>query len=132
MDEPTKEIIQRWFIKANNDLQTSKRVIAGDNPILDTACFHAQQCAEKCFKAYLAAIGVHIEKTHDVKRLIIKCSEYDSEFLTLSSKGDNLTRFAASIRYPDDWYEITSEEAKEAIKDAEEIMEFTKIKLRMS
>ena len=38
---------EAWLIKAENDLESAKKLMAGDNAILDTAIYHAQQSAEK-------------------------------------------------------------------------------------
>ena len=42
-----------WFRKAESDLYTAQRTLDGDGPY-DTACFHAQQVAEKYLKGLLA------------------------------------------------------------------------------
>jgi len=44
---------EEWLLKAENDLLSAKKLIAGDNPILDTAVYHTQQCAEKSLKGFL-------------------------------------------------------------------------------
>ena len=38
-----------WFRKAESDLHTAQRALDSDGPY-DTACFHAQQVAEKYLK----------------------------------------------------------------------------------
>ena len=40
------EEAQGWFHKAESDLATARRTAASEGPY-DTACFHAQQAAEK-------------------------------------------------------------------------------------
>ncbi|MCF7811093.1 HEPN domain-containing protein [bacterium] len=131
MDDPTKDVVNRWFIKANNDLQTAKLALSKDDPITDTASFHAQQCFEKSLKAFLAAIGEHPEKTHDLIRLIELCAKYNLEFLKYIDNAERITIYAVSSRYPDDWREIPFNEANKAVHDAEEVMKFVKHKLRL-
>ncbi len=71
---------ESWLIKARSDLRSSKKLIKGDDPVLDTSIYHIQQCAEKGLKAYLAFKKQPIEKTHDIGLLVELCSEYDLEF----------------------------------------------------
>lgn len=46
-------LVRGWFLKADSDLADARRTIASEGPY-DTACFHAQQAAEKYLKGYLA------------------------------------------------------------------------------
>ena len=43
MDDVTKTAIERWLIKASNDLRTAKTMLALEQPTTDTVCFHSQQ-----------------------------------------------------------------------------------------
>lgn len=53
-----------WIAKAEGDYVTMQREFeAQNNPNYDGVCFHAQQCAEKYFKAYLQEIGAVIERS---------------------------------------------------------------------
>jgi hypothetical protein len=45
MSTPT-DLVRGWFRKADSDLQTARTLVASAGPY-DTACFHAQQAAEK-------------------------------------------------------------------------------------
>ena len=83
-----------WLIKARNDIKSSKKLLEGEDPILDTAIYHTQQCAEKALKAYLAYKNNKIEKTHDVGHLVSLCSRYDPEFNQLMDDADNLNPFS--------------------------------------
>jgi len=58
------ETVRQWFTKANNDLKTGKDELNTENPATDTVCFHAQQCAEKYLKGFLAFHDQEIKKTH--------------------------------------------------------------------
>jgi len=69
MDELKATAIQRWLIKADHDLRTAKLVLAAEPPMTDTVCFHAQQCVEKCLKAYLVLRDQHVERTHYLRPL---------------------------------------------------------------
>ncbi|MDO8720925.1 MAG: HEPN domain-containing protein [Syntrophales bacterium] len=43
-----------WMIKAYHDLISAKKLAQDEEPVLDTAIYHTQQCAEKALKAYLS------------------------------------------------------------------------------
>lgn len=129
MDDAIREVVTRWLMKADNDLQTAIRAVEGDPPITDTACFYTQQCVEKSFKAQLAYFGEHIEKTHSLVRLLELCSENDLEYLVLHDTALSLNDYAIVTRYPDDWREIPLDEAKDAIRQAVYVLKFVKQKL---
>lgn len=47
-------LVRRWIEKADNDLRNAEHtLLLTDDCPFDTACFHAQQCVEKCLKAVL-------------------------------------------------------------------------------
>jgi len=70
MDDVKRLAIERWLVKANNDLRTAQTMITVEDPPTDTVCFHAQQCAEKALKAFLVFQDVHVERTHSLPRLV--------------------------------------------------------------
>ncbi len=57
-----------WFLKAESDLNTAQRMAESDGPY-DTACFHAQQAAEKYLKGLLALRGEPFHRTHNLEEL---------------------------------------------------------------
>jgi HEPN domain-containing protein len=57
-----------WFLKAESDLNTARRMVESDGPY-DTACFHAQQAVEKYLKGLLAFRGQPFPPTHDLEEL---------------------------------------------------------------
>jgi HEPN domain-containing protein len=57
-----------WFLKAESDLHTAKRMAESDGPY-DTACFHAQQAVEKYLKGLLAFRGQPFPPTHNLEEL---------------------------------------------------------------
>lgn len=131
MDEAVKTAVSRWLIKAEHDLSTAQTVLSVDPPITDTACFHAQQCVEKCLKAYLVGVGIQAERTHYLPRLVALCAGHDPEFGQLSDTAAELTDYAVTDRYPDNWREIPQEEAQDAVCKAADAMAFVRAKLRL-
>lgn len=126
MDNATKTAIERWLIKAANDLRTAQTMLAVDPPVTDVVCFHAQQCVEKCLKAFLTAAHRHVEKTHNLPRLVELCREENSAIGQLASVGVELTDYAVVGRYPDDWREIPVAEAGAAVQMAAAALELVK------
>lgn len=57
-----------WFLKAESDLTTAKLMLEGQGPY-DTACFHAQQAAEKYLKGLLALATQPFPLTHNLEDL---------------------------------------------------------------
>ncbi|MBK8120827.1 MAG: HEPN domain-containing protein [Sulfuritalea sp.] len=50
MDEATRYEVEAWLAIARRDLDSAKRLLAGDPPYRDTAAYHGQQSAEKAIK----------------------------------------------------------------------------------
>jgi HEPN domain-containing protein len=100
MDDVKRLAIERWLAKAHNDLVTAKTMAGVDPPITDTACFHAQQCVEKCLKAFLVFADIHVEKTHYLPRLVELCATVDPVFRDLADTAVELTDYAVPIATP--------------------------------
>jgi len=66
--------VEAWLYKAKNDLKSALKLLDGDDPIMDTAIYHTQQCAEKALKGYLAFKKKPLKKTHDIELLVEICS----------------------------------------------------------
>ena len=124
MDEAVKTAVARWLAKAANDLRTAETMLSVVPPVVDTSCYHAQQCVEKCLKAFLTAADRHVERTHSLPRLVELCAEVESAFGRLVDVGVELTGYASQSRYPDDWRDIPLAEAKSAAAKAREALEF--------
>ena len=105
-------------------------MISVDPPVTDTACFHAQQCVEKCLKAFLTVAQRHVERTHSLPLLVKLGGEVDATFAELRDTAVELTDYAVANRYPDDWREIPLDEAVTAVKLAADAMDFVRGRLR--
>jgi HEPN domain-containing protein len=117
---------EAWLLKADNDLRSAKKLIKGNNPILDTAVFHAQQCAEKALKAYLAFKKQPLQRTHDLVFLIELCIEFDNGFERFVDEANILSPYSSAFRYPDIILEPDKKDVLEAIEKAERILAFTR------
>ncbi|MBM4423955.1 MAG: HEPN domain-containing protein [Chloroflexi bacterium] len=113
-----------WLIKAASDLMAAQRLIDIEPLILDAACFHCQQAAEKSLKAFLVHKSVRFDKTHNLAYLLGLCAPHDQQFNSLVELGDLLTPYAVEVRYPGDALAPPLEEAQEALKAANTIWDF--------
>jgi HEPN domain-containing protein len=123
------ELINSWMNKAEKDLLTAKHELSFTDVVTESVCFHCQQAVEKHLKAYLVFLGIPFTKTHEIGELITKCESKDKEISAFKEEADKLTDYAIEIRYPDDWYEPTVNEAKEAFDIATKIKEFIQNKI---
>lgn len=74
-------------------------IMMGSGKALDTACFHAQQAAEKYLKAFLSFNGVIFPRTHDIEELLVLCAKINKQFLDLIDETIFLTDYAVELRY---------------------------------
>ncbi len=88
---PEDELVQDWLFKARNDLASAERLLVGDEPILDTGCFHCQQTVEKLLKVFLTYHAVEFEKARSLVYLVDLCVPIDEAFRTLYPAAQNLT-----------------------------------------
>ncbi|MGB9775790.1 MAG: HEPN domain-containing protein [Anaerolineae bacterium] len=100
------DLVRGWLRKAGSDL-TSAELCLEAGRALDMVCFHAQQAAEKCLKAYLTAYGMDFPFVHNLEKLIELCARRDPAFRAIQPLGQQLTPYAVSLRYdPEFWPEI--------------------------
>ena len=63
-----KSVVKEWLEYAEKDLRAAGLLIS-DPALAATACFHCQQCTEKCLKAVIESKGRNPPKSHDLIRL---------------------------------------------------------------
>jgi HEPN domain-containing protein len=97
------DLVRGWLLKANSDL-TNAGLCLDTDQALDTACFHAQQAAEKCIKAYLTAHEIDFPFIHNLEKLIELCAQRDPAFLDLKVMSQELTPYAVELRYDDEFW----------------------------
>ena len=106
------EVVREWVAKAEGDFATASRELAAtESPNYDAVCFHAQQCAEKYFKAPQIAHGATPPKVHDLVELhrllapVCPGWQWPVEELRL------LSRSAVFSRYPGESAELREAQA---------------------
>ena len=119
---------EKWIRKADNDLLNIQNNLASANVPIDTCCFHAQQASEKYLKAYLVFKNKQFPKTHDLQSLILLCAEINPMFNELSDFVSGIIDFGVEVRYPDQFDDLTLEDAKNAYQTALKVKAFVLLK----
>lgn len=111
--------VNEWLRRAKGSLELSKTP-KSESILYEDLCFNCQQSAEKAMKALIIHLGLIPHKTHSFRKLIeelekrIIVPEYILSVLELDD-------YAVNTRYPDDYFEVTEDEYKEAVKIAESV-----------
>jgi len=116
--------LKSWIAHAEDDFESAKVLIRRKKPLLYSACFHAQQCAEKYMKALLIFKDQDFPKVHDLNTLDELCNAVGILFEMNKTNLARLSAYAVMSRYPGD--EPTLEETREAIETAKAIRRFAR------
>jgi len=123
-----KESTRKWVEKAIKDLKIAENLC--NQRYYEYACYFSQQSVEKLLKAFLIDNNRPYPRTHDIRELIKLCTKIDESFKYLFEiEADKLTIYATETRYPEYEFEVSEEEAKEAIEIAEKVRNFVLKKL---
>ena len=98
-----KRSTREWVDKAEDDYRAAAllaRRSEHSEPFHDQVCFHCQQSAEKYLKALLEELGIDVEKTHELKRLLAPLLPHHPALRSLGRGLSFLTSFAVNPRYP--------------------------------
>ncbi len=113
-----------WVARAEEDYLMARSALRRKRPLTYSACFHAQQCAEKYLKAILVSKGVAFAKVHDLLLLTQQC-EKAGVFVTIEPKLLSiLSDYAVRVRYPGD--DPTPDDAREAVEIAKAVRRFAR------
>ncbi len=123
------DLARQWLAKAENDLLNADNNLKSATVPYDTVCFHCQQAAEKLLKAYLVARGVPPPLTHDLLLLLEEILPYCADVEMLRDDLALLMPYAVGIRYPDESFMPTHEDACEARQAAQNVLEWLKFHL---
>ncbi|GAH19992.1 unnamed protein product [marine sediment metagenome] len=118
------ELIKEWIHKADHDIGMAKLAIEHKAEYTDLICFHCQQAVEKYLKAYLVHLNIVFRKTHSLSYLLDLINEMDKISDQMYSMVEVLESYAVEMRYPDDWYEPTEHETREAYSIAIKIRKY--------
>lgn len=123
-----KDETVEWVKKAESDYGNADLTLEhGEEHIVETVCFHSQQCAEKYLKAMLRELDVKFPHEHDLSALVELCVNLDAEFEAVDGDAHKIAGYAVAIRYPGVF--ATREEAEKAFAAATRIRAFVRAKL---
>jgi HEPN domain-containing protein len=117
-----KTVTADWLRSARSDLETIDAIL-GKESLTAVAAFHAQQCVEKCLKAFLEEFGNEAVKTHNLlvlKAAVDSISPIDLDEDTLSL----LNKLYIDSRYPSEFGLLPT--GAPSLEDAEEFSRFAR------
>lgn len=123
------DLIRGWLRKARSDMIAVEALVNAE--AFDTACFHAQQAAEKYLKVYLTHETTAFPYTHNLVKLVDLCIELDDSFRTLLPIVTPLVPYAVELRYDAEFWP-EEETAREAWASAVAVEQFVLARLPMS
>jgi HEPN domain-containing protein len=126
------DLVREWMHKAERDIGMAELALVNKPEYTDAICFHCQQAAEKYLKAYLVFLNIRFEKRHNLSYLLDLIDDQQPIPEAFYDLTDKLEDYAVETRYPDDWFEIPLEEAKEAFQVAMRIKEYVLEKMHLT
>jgi len=131
MTQEKREYIEKWLIKANEDIAVIIE-LSREFPENYTSAisFHSQQAVEKFLKSFLIFKDIEFNRTHDVDFLLSECISVETaDFDKIDLK--NLNDYAVSVRYPDDFIIPSLNEAIENKEIALQVKRIVESKIRL-
>ena len=121
--------VKKWIHFAQMDFDGASTLAKTRfRPPMELVCYLCQQAAEKILKAYTIARTNTRKKTHVLEDLLNDCVSYSADFNNLRDNCTKLMPYIALAHYPSD-IELTEYHMRQALKDAQKILTFTKSKL---
>ena len=113
-----------WMRKAENDLLAADNNLSSRHIPCDVVCFHCQQAAEKLLKGLLLSLGAQPLRTHDLLALLEEARRLTSIPVpdAVASGCVILNPYSVEVRYPDDDWMPTLDDAREARQAAESVL----------
>jgi len=111
---PEAECLE-WVKRGEWDWRSAHLLAEAKSPVLETACFHAQQAVEKILKAFLVSRGATVPRTHNLVALLDGVIELEPSTADLKDACSLLTPYAVDLRYPGDVGIVEPGEAEDAL-----------------
>lgn len=114
-----KKKTAEWLRLADDDLRLARHAFKLKSAApYKLIAYHAQQCAEKCLKAYLLFYNIDFPYTHDLAVLLELCPSSEHWTKDLRKAATILRTYAITTRYPGE-NRVTQKEALRAVALAE-------------
>jgi HEPN domain-containing protein len=122
------QLASDWLRRAERDLRFAHLGLA-DASLSGLVAFHGQQAAEKALKAYLAWNDRPPPRSHDLPLLLDRCRALDPAFAEMRDAAGALDDYLTAGRYPDTGPDPTPDEGRQAMRLAEQVVEFVRARL---
>lgn len=122
MSDPSKPAA--WIERAEEDYLVARSALRRKRPLAYSACFHAQQCAEKYLKALLVAKGAVFPKTHDLIVLRDLVEKAGVQVPVEARHLQILSDYAVWTRYPGE--DPSADDALESLEIAKQVRRFAR------
>ncbi len=116
-----------WVAIAEEDFAMAQSALRRKRPFTYSACFHAQQCAEKYLKGMLLAQSQPFPKTHDLVALNSLCAQAGILIGVDDKSLNTLSDHAVQTRYQADAPSLA--DAREALETARDVRRFARKRL---
>lgn len=114
-----------WVERAEEDYEVARASLRRKHPLAHSACFHAQQCAEKYLKAVLVSRGVAFARIHDLVLLQNMCESSGALIQVDPKQLTTLSDYAVRVRYPGD--DPSPDEARDAVEISKTVRNLARV-----
>ena len=125
MDPKPDELSAEWYVLGEDDFRNAD-ILMKNGGSSRAVCFLSQQAAEKYLKGFLVDNKRGYRLTHDLYIILKDCAVIDKGFLVLRDCCTFLSTCYIESRYPTGIEEYGTEQARQALSDAQEIIRYVK------
>jgi HEPN domain-containing protein len=129
IDPKPDDVVEMWLQRARSDLLLGEVAYNTTGVMLEDACFHAQQCAEKALKGLLSHLNIAFPRTHAIELLLDLLKNAGSDIPHRIDEAFILTQYAVETRYPGSIEPIDRDEARKALLLSTEVLKWVEEKL---
>ena len=126
-DRTRHALAQEWLNKADEDLEVAEYLVSSTRPYYGAVGFHAQQAAEKYFKAFLVHHQLEFPKTHDLDKLLDLMAKAAEPLSHSLRHVTVLTIYGVETRYPGDLPDLGLHQAQEAVALAAKVRDVVRV-----
>ena len=102
------DVPDQWIQRARSDLRLGEVALNTPGVMLEDACFHAQQSAEKALKGLLSHLNIAFPKTHAIDVLLDMRTNAGVDVPASIDEASALAQYAVQTRYPANGSQLSS------------------------
>ena len=115
--------VKDWFEIADDDYESAVFLTTKYRKPLEIICYHLSQAVEKYLKAFIHYNNIIPQKTHDIRKLLLKCKSLDSQFIQIEKECLFINLFTTQLHY-EKRGEIAESDMEICLKYAEIVKNF--------